>query len=301
MPSITARKATKARAKLQDAFYKYFEKKEHLSGSALVQARYNHSREYEVGNKDIAAFEAGGCFATLANTFPVAYWTLAYIYSHPDVLQDCRREVESITKVTQTGDGKTLHTIDMTAIKSSCPIITATLQEVLRHTAVGSTVRYVVEDTLLDGYTLKKGNVLMTPSNVIHTDTSIWGENTDTFDHRRFLKTPGKKMPSPAAFRAFGGGATLCPGRHFATVEVLSVTTAFIARFDLTPVGSWPPPDQSGVQFWMQIIEPHKNFEVEVSERERFGDDHTWGFHLSESKILLAMAAEDLDDAGIRA
>jgi cytochrome P450 len=38
-------------------------------------------------------------------------------------------------------------------------------------------------------------------------------------------------------FRVFGGGKTLCPGRHFATNEVLAVVAMFIVRLDMTPVG----------------------------------------------------------------
>ncbi|KAF2708582.1 putative cytochrome P450 [Pleomassaria siparia CBS 279.74] len=299
LPSITARRASEARIAVGKAFQRYFEKGEHLNGSALVQARYNHSREYGLSMEDIGTFEAGGCLATLANTFPTAYWMLAYIYSHPDVLQECRNEVATITTTKPGEDGGRLHVIDMTTIKASCPVITATLQEVLRHTSVGSTVREVVEDTTLDVYALKKGNTLLTPANVLHTDSSLWGANTDTFDHRRFLRAPGKKMPSPTAFRAFGGGSTLCPGRHFATTEVLAIATVFIARFDMLPVGSWPPPDRGNAQFWTQILGPNLDFEVEIHERKELkGVKDKWAFQLSESKVVFAMAAEDLNEVG---
>jgi cytochrome P450 len=294
LPSVTARAGTKARNKVAKAFYSYFSNNEHLKGSALVQARYNHSRDYGVSVEDIATFEVGGSLAVLTNTFPTAYWMLIYIYSHPDVLQECRDEVLKVSKSTDDESGYTTHSIDMTSIKASCPVITATLQEVLRHTAVGSTVREVTEDTMLDGYLLKKGRTLLTPANVLHTDTGLWGENTDNFDHRRFLKAPGKKLPNPVAFRAFGGGTTLCPGRHFATTEVLAIATMFIARFDMQPIGEWPEPDRKNAQLWTQILGTSGDFEVEVREREEFRGRHKWTFDLTESEMLFAMAAEDL-------
>lgn len=294
LPSVTAKRGMEATATVGHAFQHYFEQNEHLNGSLLVQTRYNHSREHDVSVEDIGAFEAGGSIAALANTFPTAYWMLTYIYSHADVLQDCRDEVTNITKITNGGDGCTTHSVDMTSIKSSCPVITATLQEVLRHTAVGSTVREVMEDTLLDGYMLKKGNTLLTPANVMHTNPSVWGSDTKESDHRRFLRSPGKKMPNPVAFRAFGGGSTLCPGRHFATTEVLATATMFIARFDITPVGAWPSPDRHSAQIWTQILEPNAEFEVEVCKRKDLEAAHKWDFKLSESEIFLAMAAEDL-------
>ncbi|KAF1955200.1 cytochrome P450 [Byssothecium circinans] len=300
-PSFTARKGIAARRTVGKAFERYFENEEHTSGSALVKARYKHSREYGIPVSDIGAFETGGCLATLANTFPTAYWMLTYIYSHPKVLQECRDEVQRITTVTTAEDGSVLHSIDMTSIKASCPVITATLQEVLRHTAVGSTVRGVLEDTTLDGYILKKGNTLLTPANVIHTDPTLWGTDPTAFDHQRFLRVPGKKLPSATAFRAFGGGATLCPGRHFATTEVLATATVFIARFDMKPVfDNWPQPDRSSAQFWTQVLEPNREFEVKVSEKEGLlgQQKHKWEFKLSESEVVLAMAAEDLGEAG---
>ena len=296
LPSVTARKGVKARAALGKAFQNYFERKEHLNGSALVQALYNHSREYKVSIPDIAAFEAGGCIATLTNTFPTAYWMLAYVYSHEEVLKDCRAELSTITTTKIAENGITVCSIDMTSIKSSCPVITATLQEVLRHTAVGSSFREVTEDTIVDGYRLKKGNTFIMPSNIVHTDPNTWGESTKGFDHRRFLKTQEKKSPNPKAFRAFGGGSTLCPGRHFATTEILAVATMFIARFDIKAVGSWPSPIPNSAPLWAQVVQADLEFEVDVTARKGLAGKYEWGFHLSESRVVLSMAAEDLEE-----
>lgn len=45
-----------------------------------------------------------------------------------------------------------------------------------------------------------------------------------------------------ASFRAFGGGETLCPGRHFASSTILAVVAIVVLRFDITPVsGRFPP------------------------------------------------------------
>ncbi|KAF2677803.1 hypothetical protein K458DRAFT_395607 [Lentithecium fluviatile CBS 122367] len=142
LPSVTARKCTKARADLGKAFRHYFDQNEHLNGSVLVQARYNHSHEYNVSVPDIAASES------------------AYIYSHEEVLKDCRDELATITTTSTAEEGTTIHSIDMISIKSSCLDITATLQEVMRHTSVGSSVSHVTEDTMIDGYRLKKGTPL---------------------------------------------------------------------------------------------------------------------------------------------
>jgi cytochrome P450 len=37
----------------------------------------------------------------------------------------------------------------------------------------------------------------------------------------------------PAAFRAFGGGKTLCPGRHFATLTIQALVALLVTKFDI--------------------------------------------------------------------
>lgn len=293
LPNLTARGAIRARDTVSNAFFKYFDEGHHEKGSDLIKARYNYAREYKIPVRDIASFECGGSLAVLSNNFPTVYWMLIYIYSHPDVLSECRDEVSKITTTTKDANGQPIYSLDISSVKSSCPLTTSTLQEVLRHTSVGSAVRQVMKDTPIDGYILKKGRTVITAANVLHSDASIWGDDWHQFNHRRFLRTPGKKMPNPVAFRAFGGGSTLCPGRHFATTEVLAIATMFIARFDVKPVGAWPQPNPKSAKLWSQILEPDAEFEIEIEERK--GVENTaWVFRLSDSDILFAMAAEDI-------
>jgi cytochrome P450 len=74
---------------------------------------------------------------------------------------------------------------------------------------------------------------------VQHSDTAAWGSNASEFDHTRFLR-PDKRVPA-AAFQAFGGGTSLCTGRHFATTVILNFTAMFIMQNDILPAGGmWP-------------------------------------------------------------
>ncbi|KAF2245790.1 hypothetical protein BU26DRAFT_568334 [Trematosphaeria pertusa] len=99
---------------------------------------------------------------------------------------------------------------------------------------------------------------VITPENVLHTDKTtdktIWGPGAASFSHRRFVNSQAnKKTLNPAAFRAFGGGATLCPGRHFATTEILAAAAMLIARFEMEPAGGegrWPEPDRQNSKLW---------------------------------------------------
>ncbi|KAM7210403.1 hypothetical protein V8F06_014220 [Rhypophila decipiens] len=110
-------------------------------------------------------------------------------------------------------------------------------QETLRHRSMGTSVREVMQDTMLDGrWLLKKGAMLQMPSRIIHQDSGLWGSDVADYNPRRFLPEERKNRPSNICFRAFGGGETLCPGRHFATNEALAVVALFVVRFDMVPV-----------------------------------------------------------------
>jgi cytochrome P450 len=88
-------------------------------------------------------------------------------------------------------------------------------------------------------YLIKKGRMVTLPGPVQHSDTRAWGENAADFNHTRFMQ-PDKRVPA-AAFRAFGGGASLCPGRHFATTIILNFTAMLVMHSDIVPAGGvWP-------------------------------------------------------------
>ncbi|KAL2131449.1 hypothetical protein VTI74DRAFT_5097 [Chaetomium olivicolor] len=80
----------------------------------------------------------------------------------------------------------------------------------------------------------------------------------------------------PASFRAFGGGKTLCPGRHFAFSEVLAFAALLVTHFDfLPPADSGKdrkkirvPPKQDGV-LPVHVLEPKGRVVVRVKVRKQ--------------------------------
>ncbi|KAI4278020.1 MAG: hypothetical protein LQ337_001349 [Flavoplaca oasis] len=298
LPYLTARKACRARDRVANAFRMYFEAKYHEYGSMLVQQRYNTSVQHKVSVDDIARFEVGGSLAVLVNTAPAVFWMLFYLYSNPIVLEECRTEVESLVLHTKTSNG-TRKTVDITSVKQNCPMLTSTFQEVLRHRTLGVQVRQVMKDTMLDDkYLLKKDATIIMPSLVIHTDPAVWGSNVSQFDHTRFAKgnKSQSQKPNPKALRAFGGGTTLCPGRHFATTEILATVVMFILRYNLTPLdGRWTPPKTEKTNIASVVMEPDTDIRVKVVPREGTADCE-WDFKLGDSDMVFGVAAEDRHD-----
>ncbi|CAD6447908.1 c14e0334-a53c-4457-8dd9-2fc4d010469c [Sclerotinia trifoliorum] len=215
--------------------------------STLEQAWYNLSQQSrstcsKYCKADVAATEIGQMVASLTNSVPAAFWVIYHVFSDPVVLGDYRKEVEQLIHTDDSG----LCTVNLANIKSACPILLSTWQETLRYGHIGISARVVMKDIMSDNkYLLKKGATIMTIASVPHTEVSVWGPTVDIFDHRRFLRKHGEKSANPVAVRSFGGGAALCPGRHFVSTEVMAFTALLLLQFDLKPVatgGKWMEP-----------------------------------------------------------
>ena len=122
----------------------------------------------------------------------------------------------------------------------------------------------------------------------------------NTFDPRRFLNGKpdgnGKKKAPEAAVRAFGGGKTLCPGRHFSTNEILAITAMFVVRFDTEAVsGKWIEPTTDKTNLASVVLTPDWDPQIKVRPRKGY-EKMKWSFTLKDSENLFAVAAEDLNE-----
>ncbi|KAK4696316.1 hypothetical protein P7C71_g1579, partial [Lecanoromycetidae sp. Uapishka_2] len=182
------------------------------------------------------------------------------------------------------------------------PIEAMFASKTLRHGSIGTSIRQVMEDTVLDGqWLLKKDSIVQMPSRIIHKDSSLWGSDVDEFNPRRFMKalkvtksgSGANKRHGAAAFRAFGGGTTLCPGRHFAMNEVFAVTAMFVLRYDMVPTaGTWSMPSIANSSMAGFLMEPDTDIEVEISLRRGF-EEERFACGLEDSDVVLAVTAED--------
>lgn len=264
--------------------------------SGLVRKRYEHHvNQFGFSLEDFARGELGNAFAVLGNSTPCALWVLYQVFSDERVLDTVRREVSAM--VTENVNGGTC-SIDLANIRTECPALLSTFQETMRYRAVAPGPRLVLDDVVLEGgYRLKQGSMLMIPTPVHHTDTSAWGDDANVFDHMRFSRkpAPGKKRPNRVAFRAFGGGHVLCPGRHFATTEIMALVALMVIQFDVTPTaGKWIEPTwkNSPLQAGFPIID--QDIEVELRPRE---PNMKWNVTFSTSGEAAGIVMEDIAGA----
>ena len=155
-------------------------------------------------------------------------------------------------------------------------------------------VRRVMRDTVIGNYLLEKDATLYLPSAVFHNDSDLWGPDVAEFRPERWLKDSENYRPvNPLAMRPFGGSQNLCPGRHFATTEILAAAVMMVMRYDLRPVsGEWRMPTVNNTNIASAVLQPDWDVEVDVLEREEFeGDERR--FELKDSTEIFAIAAED--------
>ena len=266
-----APKGYRARIELGTAFQQYFEKYVPAQSAAMIQGRYSENTLYGITSFNQGRLEVGTLIGVLANTIPSIFYTLVHIYSDPGLISDIRNELKT------SGFAGTPEQISqnpgLLAMPETCPLLYSTWQEVLRVHALGAGARYVLEDTMLDDkFLLRKGMVVQMPMAVMHSDVAAWGEDVKEFQPRRFMKQKSTSKEgfkqNLTAYRPFGGGASMCPGRHFVTLETMAFAACMVSRFDLTPVdGEWFLPRQKQESLATNVFPPEKDIRVKVVYR----------------------------------
>ncbi|KAI4219356.1 MAG: hypothetical protein L6R36_008383, partial [Xanthoria steineri] len=239
-PKVTARRGHRGRELLAQVFGRYFAEGHWAKGSQLIRESHRSNTARGVSFEDQGRFEITTCIGLLVNTVPSLLWTLWHILSEPKLLQDLRSEILALVEVRKSlgKGGLTLVRLPISQLQSSCPLLGSTVKETLRMYSTSLSARYTTEDTLLDGqYLLKAGSFVQIPAAVVHKDRQVWGPNASNFDPSRFQSGTGLGNPEipRAAFRPFGGGSTLCPGRSLAMIEILAFLSMFILQFDAYP------------------------------------------------------------------
>ena len=236
----------------------------------MIQARYTNATRHGITPSNQGRLEVGTLIAILANTIPTIFYLLVHIYHDPDLISNIRRELASQGLLgTPEEIAKNPKLISM---PETCPILHSTFQELLRVHALGTSARLVLEDVMLDDrFLLRKGMIVQIPMAVMHSDSAAWGEDATEFQPRRFLKqkNPGSTYKKNlTAYRPFGGGASLCPGRHFVTLETMALAACMVSRFDLSPVkGQWTIPRQKQESLATNVFPPAKDIRIKIKLR----------------------------------
>ncbi|KUI62827.1 7-alpha-hydroxycholest-4-en-3-one 12-alpha-hydroxylase [Cytospora mali] len=256
---------------------------------------------------DAARMNTGLDTALISNYVMTAFWAIYDVFSRPELLTAIREEV---TKAVDKGDDGL--TLDLSVLRTSCPLLVSSLQETQRLRSGHANVRAVISDTSLNvgdrEYLLKKGNYVNLHNHVPLHNKEVWGEDAETFDPYRFIRmkkgadggvVPPSQLPS-SSFPVWGAAPHVCPARYHASTGVLVLMALVALRLDVLPGGSgrqavredgsakWK--DVKPMAGFTAVFQPGEPVPVVVKPRE--GLEGKWGVRVGtpNTRLLFSIA-----------
>uniref|UniRef100_A0A093V9S2 25-hydroxycholesterol 7-alpha-hydroxylase n=2 Tax=Talaromyces marneffei PM1 TaxID=1077442 RepID=A0A093V9S2_TALMA len=284
-PHIVARQAWKGREALTSAFLYYFKADGLKNASMLAHARYNVCSANNISLEEFARIEASLGLGLLSNTVPTSFWLMYDLYSRPTLLEQLREEIQSNALYI---DGQSA-TIDVADLRDQCPLLVSAFQESMRFRASGASTRFVYEDMMFDNkYLLRAGSIVYIPVKPMHSHPEVWSQTSSEFVPHRYLKSNPRKL---GGFLGFGVSPSICPGRHFASAEIIAFAAAMILRFDLSPATSssaWVEPQLNLSSVVASATPPGEPFMVKLGIRDEY-KDYDWDFRVTKGKGQFAL------------
>lgn len=198
-----------------------------------------------------AGYETVGCAMA---------WLLYEIARNPEVQAKIREEV------TRTPSEPTYDDL-----REHMPYLDAAVKECLRlHPAVLELTHVADKDTLVPlekplpttgerQILIPRGTIINIPVNTMQLDPEVWGADALEFKPERWLKMGNEKVVKRDII-AFSAGPRICPGRHFAVIEMKALTAILLRQFALSPV-----PTKPIEPFWSFVVRPRVRGKKESS------------------------------------
>ena len=266
-------------------------------GTEFIRQRKEAMSKMGTFDEDaIAAEDLAIMWATNSNSIPAAFWFLYEIFSDPVLLSRVREEVDEC--ILPSSDPDAPPQFDLTALGNS-PLLQSCYAETLRlRTAILVTRVPERDDFKLGDYVFPKNNLIMVASQTAHMDEDVWNTGTgeaphpiNTFWAERFLVHPDAPGSGPlkhakaqrpkqslpeipesvkekprfsteglsGAWIPYGGGQTLCPGRHYAKQEMLVTFAILASAFDLEILHAPGVKTEANTKYFGLGVMPPKN------------------------------------------
>lgn len=226
--------------------------------SAFIHAR--RQRMHGMSLPDIGHVELSILWATLANTLPAAYWTVAHLLADRAALDRVQQEVDELDRSHGTATTEALASLSLTQ---------SAISEALRLSSASITIRRVLRDCELPlpddrSFAARSGDLVCIFPYLTHHDGEVFDE-PERFVVDRFVRngrprtfTKGGKRLA-VALMPYGGGVSMCPGRHLANTEILQFVSGLLTRLELEPVDRVLPPLEYG-RAGLGVLPPQGTF-----------------------------------------
>ncbi|KAL4918995.1 cytochrome P450 [Aspergillus aurantiobrunneus] len=189
---------------------------------------------------DLTDSEIGRMFmlhtsSIIGNMYKLSFWLVAHLLSNRDLLTSITLEIQPAV------NPQTL-AVDHTYLTENCPMLDSLYSEVLRLIVTSPMTRQVSSTSTIGGKTLKEGSKVLIVYRQLHLDRGTWGPSPEILQPDRFLRDPA--LRTKAAYRPWGAGKHVCPGRFLAKKAVFAFVALLLGQYDIDmeTVGEQPFP-----------------------------------------------------------
>lgn len=218
-------------------------------------------------------YDASIVWASQANTVAAAFWTVRFILGSPEARNAITQEVRSLAEA--AASPLDAQPFPKDALRKMLLLDSAT-SEAMRLTAGPIITRRASEDfrfELDSGQTLplKQNDELFIYPRLHQIDPGIF-EQPHCFQYDRFLDEGrparffrnGRRVTMPTL--PFGGGVSMCPGRHFARNEIKILVATLLLWLD-AELCSFASPELDFSRIGLGILPPKQDVELLVRLR----------------------------------
>ncbi|KAG8706774.1 Cytochrome P450 7B1 [Ceratobasidium sp. 428] len=200
---------------------------EDASGLLKEFVEQGHSQDWTT--HDLAAFGLGLMWPLLANAPYAVYWLLAFHLYRPEGLKPLLDEVHSVL------ESGYRDLAEVVRDSGATPYLDACINEAIRLASDSYSMRWVAEGEdeghRLGGYVFKAGDQVACNTRGAHMDEEVYAR-PEVFEPSRFIGE--EKEKSRGRFIPFGGGFSICEGRHLALTQIKAFIIILLSEFDIS-------------------------------------------------------------------
>ena len=155
-------------------------------------------------------------------------WFIYFMSKYPNIQQKIKDELKEY--------GLTSNSTLTYEIIEKLIYVDCVTKEVLRFAPIAAgIVREAIDDDILDGYQIRKGDLILIAIQNLHQHPKYWNIDPKLFHPERFLDED--KSPPRYAYLPFGGGHRACIGQDLAILELKTAITRLMQRVTIEDPG----------------------------------------------------------------
>ena len=188
--------------------------------NSLIESSQNDS-DISLNSNDIFDEISMSILAGFETTSTALSWFIFYISKYPNVQQKIKNELKEFNLMNNSKLNE--------QILEELIYIDCVTKEILRFAPIAAgIVREAIQDDIIDGYQIKKGDVFLIAIQNLHQNPKYWKIDPNLFYPERWLNED--QIPLKYSYLPFGGGHRQCIGKDLAILELKIAITRLMQR-----------------------------------------------------------------------